>query len=68
MINFVFIVNDTCTINWNATTPGFSSSDIATMQTNFYANLNIGGKGGVLASPDTDNGPGGCKNLSSLLS
>jgi len=53
-------VKDPCTsINLNASTPGFSSSDIATMTSNFYANLNIDGKGGVVASPDTNVGSGG---------
>ena len=50
---------DVCTnLSFTATGPGFSDSDFSNMQGFFYANLNIQGKGGVVASPDTAT-PGG---------
>lgn len=50
---------DVCSsLSFTATSPGFTDADFATMSNYFYANLNIQGKGGVVASPDT-NTPGG---------
>ena len=50
---------DVCSsLIFTATSPGFTDADVANMKTYFYANLNIQGLGGVVASPDT-NTPGG---------
>lgn len=50
---------DVCNdLSFTATSPGFTDSDVANMKSYFYANLNIQGKGGVVASPDTTT-PGG---------
>lgn len=50
-----------CTLQNNASTatPPFSVGETETMRGYFMANINIDGKGGVVASPDHNTGPGG---------
>lgn len=50
--------DDCSNLFFTATSPGFTASDISAMTALFYANLNIEGKGGVVAAPDTAT-PGG---------
>ena len=50
---------DICnSLNFTASGSGFSDAEFATMKSYFYANINIQGKGGVVASPDLST-PGG---------
>jgi hypothetical protein len=48
----------TCPLGFTPQIP-FSAADIQKIRSYFKANLDIQGKGGVVAAPDHDTGPGG---------
>ena len=49
---------ESCFLMADKLTEPFSSSEVSTMRGYFLKNINIQGKGGVVAAPDTDT-PGG---------